>query len=132
MTLTDPIADMLTRIRNALMAHHNEVSMPASRIKQEIARILRDEGYIYGYELFEEGPRQMLRVALKYTEARDPVLKGLRRVSKPGQRIYTRRDDIPRVRGGLGFAIVSTSKGLMTGENAWRAKVGGEVLCYIW
>jgi len=131
-SVTDPIADMLTRIRNALMAHHEDVVIPASRVKEEIARILKAEGFIHGYELFTEGPRKQMRVHLKYTEERDSVLTGLKRVSRPGCRVYTRRDDIPRVKGGMGFAIVSTSKGIMTGEDAYRAGVGGEVVCYIW
>jgi len=131
-SVTDPIADMLTRVRNALMVHHEDVVMPASRVKEEIARILKTEGFIHGYEVFEEGPRKQMRVRLKYTEERQPVLTGLKRVSRPGCRIYTRRHDIPRVKGGMGFAIVSTSKGVMTGEDAYRAGVGGEVVCYIW
>jgi len=131
-SVTDPIADMLTRIRNALMAHHDDVAMPTSRVKEEIARILKAEGFIHGYELYVEGPRKQMRVFLKYTPERAPVLSGLRRVSRPGRRVYARRDDIPRVKGGLGFAIVSTSKGIMTGEDAYRAGVGGEVVCYIW
>lgn len=132
MTLSDPIADMLTRIRNALMAHHEQVVIPASGVKLEIARILRDEGYIHSYEVVQDSARDMVRIALKYTEQRKPVLTGLRRVSKPGRRIYVRRENIPRVKGGLGFAILSTSKGMMTGEDAWRVGVGGEVVCYIW
>lgn len=132
MTLTDPIADMLTRVRNALMAHHDEVELPSSRIKEEIARILMEEGFIRGYEVSADGPQQKMRIVLKYTEDRQSVLSGLKRVSTPGRRVYARRDDIPRVKGGLGFAIVSTSKGLMTGEDAWRAGVGGEVLCFVW
>jgi small subunit ribosomal protein S8 len=131
-SVTDPIADMLTRIRNALMARHDDVVMPTSRVKEEIARILKAEGFIHGYELFVEGPRRQMRVFLKYTEERQSVLTGLKRVSRPGRRIYTRRDDIPRVKGGMGFAIVSTSKGIMTGEDAYRSGVGGEVVCYIW
>lgn len=132
MTVTDPIADMLTRIRNAQVVRFPEVDVPFSQIKGEIARILRDEGYIHGYEVISGGPQKTLRLMLKYTEDREPVLEGMKRVSKPGMRIYTRREDIPRVKGGLGFAILSTSKGIMTGEDAWRAQVGGEVLCYIW
>jgi len=130
--MTDPIADMLTRVRNALMARHDDVLVPASRIKENIARILRDEGYILGYDLFQDGPRRMMRINLKYTEGYESVISGLRRVSKPGQRIYTPRDEIPRVKGGLGVAILSTSKGVMTGADAWRAHVGGEVLCLVW
>ena len=132
MSVTDPIADMLTRIRNALMAQHEDVAMPSSRVKEEIARILKQEGFIHGYEVTQDGPRQLMRILLKYTEERRPVLSGLRRVSRPGRRMYARRDDIPRVKGGLGFAILSTSKGIMTGEDAYRAGVGGEVVCYIW
>ncbi len=132
MTLTDPIADMLTRIRNALMVRHETVNVPHSRLKEEIARILREEGFVHGYEVLTEGPRRIICIRLKYTPDKRPVLGGLKRVSKPGRRLYTTRDKIPRVRGGLGFAILSTSKGVMTGEDAWRAGVGGEVLCYIW
>lgn len=132
MTLTDPIADMLTRIRNALMARHEEVWVPSSRLKEEIARILKAEGFIQHYEVLQKGPRRTMRIVLKYTDGRRPVLSGLTRVSKPGRRVYVSRDEIPRVRGGLGFAILSTSKGVMTGEEAWRAGVGGEVLCYVW
>lgn len=132
MTLSDPIADMLTRIRNALMADHEEVVLPSSRLKEQIARILRDEGYIQAYRVFQDGPGKKMRITLKYTEERESVLTGLKRVSKPGRRIYSQRENIPRVKGGLGFAILSTSKGVMTGEDAWRAGVGGEVLCYVW
>ncbi len=132
MSVNDPIADMLTRIRNALLARHEEVTIPAARIKQEIARILKAEGFIHGFETFAEGPQPQMRVFLKYTEDHRPVLRGLQRVSRPGRRIYARREDIPRVKGGLGFAILSTSKGVMTGEEAYQAGVGGEVLCYIW
>jgi len=131
-SVTDPIADMLTRVRNALMANHEEVAMPSSRVKQEIARILKQEGFIRGYEVTPEGPKQQMRILLKYTEERTPVLSGLKRVSRPGRRLYARRDDIPRVKGGFGFAILSTSKGMMTGEEAYQAGVGGEVICYIW
>lgn len=131
-SVTDPIADMLTRVRNALMAHHEDVVIPASRVKAEIARILEAEGFIRGYEIFVDGPRKQMRLHLKYTEERQSVLTGLKRVSRPGRRAYTRRDDIPRIKGGMGFAIVSTSKGIMTGEDAYRAGVGGEVVCYIW
>lgn len=131
-SLTDPIADMLTRIRNALMARHDEVVMPASRVKREIARILKDEGFVHGYEVFEEGTKVHMRVLLKYTPERRPALSGLKRVSRPGRRVYARRDDIPRVKGGLGFAILSTSRGIMTGEEAYHAGIGGEVVCYVW
>lgn len=130
--MTDPIADMLTRIRNALMARHEEVVVPSSRLKEEIARILKAEGFIQHYEVSQKGARRTMRIVLKYTDGRRPVLSGLSRVSKPGRRVYVSRDEIPRVKGGLGFAILSTSKGVMTGEDAWRAGVGGEVLCYVW
>lgn len=130
--MTDPIADMLTRIRNALMARHEEVLVPSSRLKEEIARILKVEGFIQHYEVFQKGARRTMRIVLKYTDGRRPVLSGLSRVSKPGRRVYVSHDEIPRVKGGLGFAILSTSKGVMTGEDAWRAGVGGEVLCYVW
>lgn len=132
MSVNDPIADMLTRIRNALLARHEDVTIPASQIKQEIARILKAEGFIHGYEILSEGTWPQMRVFLKYTEDRRPVLRGLKRMSRPGRRVYARREDIPRVKGGLGFAILSTSKGVMTGEEAYQAGVGGEVLCYIW
>ncbi len=132
MTLTDPIADMLTRIRNALMARKDDVLVPWSRLAEEIARILRDEGFIHGYELLAEGSRRHLRIILKYTDAGKPVLTGLKRISTPGRRFYVRATEIPRVKGGLGFAILSTSRGVMTGEDALRAGVGGEVICYVW
>ncbi len=131
MNMTDPIADMLTRIRNAAMARHVRVSIPASIMKLGIARILKEEGYIKDYELVKDTPQGTIRVTLRYVEKR-PVLTQLKRVSKPGLRVYTKHEDIPRVRGGLGTAIISTPKGLMTGRKAYQQGVGGEVVCYIW
>jgi len=131
--MTDPIADMLTRIRNASMANHKSVSMPSSNIKVEIARILKEEGFILGYDLLDtDKPQATLRIHTKYDENNRPVIAGLERVSKPGRRIYYNRQDIPWVRSGLGIAVVSTSKGVMTGRDARRAGVGGEVICYVW
>ncbi len=131
-TVTDPIADMLTRIRNANAAGHDQVSIPASRLKVEIARILKEEGFIQDWKLISEGPQGTLRIVLKYGPKRERVLRGLRRVSKPGLRVYVRRQAIPRVRGGLGVAILSTSRGVLTDRQARRLGVGGEVLCYVW
>lgn len=130
--VTDPIADMLTRIRNAILARHDFVLVPASRMKLSIAKILKEEGFISDYEVLKGKPQRVIKIYLKYTEKKEPVLTGLKRVSKPGLRIYLQRAEIPRVYGGLGIAIVSTSKGVMTGHQAWRQKVGGELLCYIW
>jgi small subunit ribosomal protein S8 len=131
-TITDPIADMLTRIRNANTAGHDQVSIPASKMKVEIARILKREGFIQDYRLVEDDPRGFLRVTLRYGPRKERVLLGIRRVSRPGLRIYTRRREVPRVRGGLGLAILSTSRGIMTDREARQAGVGGEVLCYVW
>ena len=132
MVLTDPIADMLTRIRNALIVEKKEVSLPASKIKIEIARILRKEGYIHDFQYIEDGKQGVLRIFLKYTPEGEPAISGLKRVSKPGSRIYVSKDKIPRVLDGLGIAIISTSKGVLTDKEARRLGVGGEVLCYIW
>jgi small subunit ribosomal protein S8 len=128
--LTDPIADMLTRVRNANAVGHANVEMPASRLKLEIAKLLHSEGFIRGFQLVGKG--RTLRIRLKYSAQREPVLRGLKRVSKPSQRVYRRKTDIPRVLGGLGVAVLSTSQGLMTGHEAQRRGVGGEVLGYIW
>jgi small subunit ribosomal protein S8 len=128
---TDPIADMLTRIRNAVMTGHEAVLVPASRTKLSIAKILRDEGFIQDYESLKGKPQTMIRIHLKYVDTR-PALVGLERVSKPGLRVYVGMGEIPRVYGGLGIAILSTSKGVMTGQEAWRKRLGGEVLCYVW
>jgi small subunit ribosomal protein S8 len=128
--LTDPIADMLTRIRNANAARHANVEMPASKLKLEIAKLLHSEGFIRGFQLVGKG--RTLRIRLKYNAQREPVLRGLKRVSKPSQRIYRRKMLIPRVLGGLGVAILSTSQGVMTGHDAVRRGIGGEVLGYVW
>ena len=133
MTMTDPIADMLTRIRNAIQARHMHVTIPASKMKTAILNILQREGYIGPFELVDQQATQaMLRVSLKYTDERTPVLLGLRRVSKPGLRVYAGKNEIPRVMGGIGTVILSTSSGVMTGREAWQRKIGGEVLCYVW
>jgi small subunit ribosomal protein S8 len=132
MTMTDPVADMLTRIRNANVAYCEEISMPSSKLKAAIADILKDEGYIRDYLVEPTKPQATLKLALKYTGDRERSISGLRRVSKPGLRVYAKRDEIPRVLGGLGIAIISTSSGLMTDRDARRKGVGGEILAYIW
>ena len=132
MNISDPIADMLTRIRNASRARHPEVLVPASRTKREIARILKDEGFIAEFDETREGPQAMLRITLRYVGGKAPVVSGLKRISKPGLRVYARKTDIPRVLGGLGIVIVSTSQGIMTGAQARKAQLGGEVLAYVW
>jgi len=132
MTVTDPISDMLTRMRNALGLRRRYVVIPASNLKVEIARVLKAEGYIDQYDLTKDRPQPMLRVQLKYTKDNEPVLTGLKRVSKPGGRVYTKRQDIPLVLSGMGIAVLSTPKGVMTGKKAHRMGVGGEVLCHIW
>ena len=132
MNVSDPIADMLTRIRNASRARHLEVVVPASRTKREIARILRDEGFIADVAEARDGPQEILRITLKYVDGKAPVVSGLKRVSKPGLRVYAGKTDIPRVLGGLGIVIVSTSQGIMTGAQAKKAQLGGEVLAYVW
>ena len=130
--LTDPVADMLTRIRNVNKALHDRVEMPASKLKEEIARILAEEGYIRGYRV-EEGPSyKLLVIELKYGRSRERVLTGLRRVSKPGRRIYAGKDRLPRVLGGMGTAILSTSRGVITSRTAEREGIGGEVICFVW
>jgi small subunit ribosomal protein S8 len=132
MNISDPIADMLTRVRNASRARHTEVVVPASRTKREIARILKEEGFIADVQEERAGPSQMLRIELKYVDGKVPVVSGLKRISKPGLRVYAQKTDIPRVLGGLGIVIVSTSKGIMTGSQAKQAQLGGEILAYIW
>lgn len=132
MTTSDPIADMLTRIRNAIMVQHASVLIPVSRMKLSIARILREEGFISNYEVLKGKPHRVIKIGLKYSEDNQPILSGLERVSKPGLRVYVGRKEIPRVRGGLGVAIVSTSRGVTTGQQAWRQGIGGELLCYVW
>jgi small subunit ribosomal protein S8 len=129
--VTDPIADMLTRIRNAAMAHHDSVQIPASRIKLSLAKILKDEGFIADYTVLKGKPQRIIKISLKYINGR-PAIAGLERASKPGLRLYSGSHEIPRVYGGLGVAILSTSKGVMTGQEAWHKNIGGEVLCYIW
>lgn len=133
MTMTDPIADMLTRIRNANIAMHDEVSMPSSKLKLALAKVLESEGYIQSFEAVDNaGPGTTLTINMKYSAERQRVISGLKRVSKPGLRVYSKNDQIPRVLGGLGVAVLSTSSGLITDRAARKAKVGGEVLCYVW
>jgi small subunit ribosomal protein S8 len=132
MTMTDPIADMLTRIRNATSATHDEVIVPASKIKESIARILVEEGYVDGYEVVADQTQPSLKMRLRYDDERESAISGIRRVSKPGRRVYRGAGDLPRVLGGLGVAIISTSRGVMTDKQARRSRVGGEVLAYIW
>ena len=131
MTVTDPIADMLTRIRNATMAHHDTVLVPASGVRVGIARILKEEGFISGYTVLGGKPQRTIKISLEYRD-NQPVISGLERVSKPGLRVYVGKGEIPRVYGGLGIAILSTSKGIMKGQDAWRQGLGGELLCYVW
>lgn len=130
--LTDPIADMLTRIRNANLALHETVEMPGSRLKADIARVLQEQGYIAGYASAAEGSRSTLTITLKYDDDRRRVITGIDRVSTPGRRVYADKDSLPKVLGGMGVAIISTSQGLITGHEARRRGVGGEVLCTVW
>ena len=132
MMMSDPIADMLTRIRNGNVAKHDTVDVPASKMKKAIAQILLDEGYIKSFQLIEDGKQGIIRIVLKYGENKTSVISGLRRVSKPGLRIYTNCEDMPKVMKGLGIAIVSTSKGVMTDKQARKENVGGEVLAFVW
>ena len=132
MAVSDPIADMLTRIRNALTAKHNSVLVTSSRIKLSIARILKEEGFISDYEVLKGKTHRVIKIILKYSDNNRPVISGLEKVSKPGLRVYVERKEIPRVYGGLGIAIVSTSKGVKTGHQSWRQGIGGELLCYVW
>mgnify|MGYP000952202526 CR=1 FL=1 len=132
MVMTDPIADMLTRIRNALVAKHESIEVPASNIKAAIAEILREEGFINDYTRIEDGKQGILKIELKYGPNGERVISGLKRISKPGLRVYVRKDQVPKVLGGLGIAILSTSKGVMTDRKARQEGVGGEVLCYVW
>ena len=132
MTMTDPVADMLTRIRNASIAYHEDASMPSSKIKVNIARILEEEGYIAGWSLEDTEPQPTLTIKMKYGPNRERVIAGIRRISKPGLRVYVKRDEIPRVLGGLGVAILSTNAGLMTDRTARKDGRGGEVLAYVW
>ncbi len=130
--ITDPIADLLTRIRNANTANHQTVDIPASKMKRAVVEILRDEGFINGFDVVEEGPQGTIRIALKYGPEKEKTITGLRRISRPGLRVYTPKNEIPRVLGGLGLVIMSTSKGIMSGKRAKREGCGGEVLAYVW
>jgi len=130
--LTDPIADMLTRMRNAILIKSEKVDVPASKMKIEIAKILKEEGFIKSYKILKDKKQGMLRIAFKYNPDNPPVMSGLRKISKPGRRVYVGKDEIPRVMGGMGIAIMTTSKGIMTDKECRRDGVGGEVLCYIW
>ena len=129
--VTDPIADMLTRLRNVAMARHDSVMVPASRMKLAVAKILKEEGFITDYSLVKGEPQRMIKIMLKYIDKQTAFL-GLEKVSKPGMRVYTGKREIPRVYGGLGIAVMSTSKGIMTGQEAWKKNLGGEILCYVW
>ena len=132
MVMTDPIADFLTRIRNANMVSHPTVEIPGSKMKLAIAAILKDEGYIKDYEFIEDGRQGIIRIYLKYGPNREKVITGIKRISKPGLRVYVDKDNIPKVLGGFGTAVISTSRGLMTDKRARKEGVGGEVICYIW
>jgi small subunit ribosomal protein S8 len=132
MIVTDPVADMLARIKNGLETRKRYVVMPSSKLKLEVARVLRAEGYVEHYDVSRDRPQPMLRIQLKYAEGNIPVLSGLERVSRPGRRVYTKRQDIPLVLSGMGIAVLSTPRGVMTGKKAYRLGLGGEVLCYAW
>ena len=132
MSISDPIADMLTRIRNAIMVRHDSVLMPSSRMKLSIAKILKQEGFINNYEVLQGKSHRVIKIYLKYGEKDQSILSGLERVSKPGLRVYVGQKEIPRVHGGLGIAIISTPKGVITGKQAWHQGIGGELLCYVW
>jgi len=132
MSMTDPVSDMLTRIRNAARVRHDRTDVPASKMKLEIAKILKQEGYIRTFKMLEEGPQGLIRIYLKYAEDGEAVIHGLRRVSKPGRRVYRGADELPKVRSGLGVAVISTNRGVLTDEQARGLRVGGEVLCEIW
>ena len=132
MLVTDPLADMLTRIRNALAVRHESTNVPASRMKMAVARIMKNEGFIRDFDMLRGQPHPTLRIHLAYLERREPIIRGLKRVSKPGLRVYVGKGEIPRVYGGVGVAVLSTSRGVMTGKEAWRLGIGGELLCYVW
>ena len=132
MVINDPIADMLTRIRNGLIARHDSVTIPASNMKKSIAQILLDEGYVKSVDYIDDGLQGQIKIVLKYAQGKESVIKGLKRISKPGLRVYAKNEEIPKVLGGLGIAIISTSKGVMADKEARKAGVGGEVLAYIW
>ncbi len=132
MTMTDPIADMLTRIRNANVVKHETVDVPASNMKKELARILLEEGFVRGYDVIEDGKQGIIRIQLKYGQSGERVISGLKRISKPGMRVYAAKQEIPRVLNGLGISVISTSKGILTDKQARKENVGGEVICYVW
>jgi small subunit ribosomal protein S8 len=132
MSMTDPVSDLLTRIRNATSVRHDRMDVPASKMKLEIAKILKQEGYIRTFKMIEEGPQGTIRIYLKYADDGEPVIHGLRRVSKPGRRVYRGVQELPKVRNGLGVAVISTNRGVVTDEQARGLQVGGEVLCEIW
>ena len=132
MTMTDPIADMLTRVRNANMVKHETVDVPASNMKKELSRILLEECFIRGYDVIEDGKQGIIRIQLKYGQMSERVITGLKRISKPGMRVYAAKDEVPKVLNGLGISIISTSKGILTDKQARKEGVGGEVICYVW
>lgn len=132
MSMTDPISDLLTRVRNATTVRHDRTDIPASKMKLEVAKILKQEGFIRTFKVLEEGPQGLIRIYLKYAEDGEPAIHGLRRVSRPGRRVYRGVEDLPKVRNGLGVAVVSTNRGVLTDEQARSLRVGGEVLCEIW
>ena len=132
MPVTDPIADMLTRIRNAVQVRHDSITLPASKTKEALARIMTEEGFVAGYERIRQAPQDVLKINLRYYENREPVITGLKRVSKPGLRVYVGHKEIPRYYGGLGVAFISTSQGILTGRDAWLKGLGGELLLYVW
>jgi small subunit ribosomal protein S8 len=132
MTMTDPIADMLTRIRNANVVKHETVDVPASNMKKELARILLEEGFVRGYDVIEDGKQGIIRIQLKYGQTGERVISGLKRISKPGMRVYAAKNEVPRVLNGLGISIISTSKGILTDKQARKENVGVEVICYVW
>jgi small subunit ribosomal protein S8 len=132
MSVSDPIADMLTRIRNANLARHDSVLMPASRMKVDIAKIMKLEGFVTDYEMLGTGVQRQIKITLRYAERNRPMINGLKRVSKPGLRLYVQRHEIPRVYGGMGIAILSTSRGVLPSYKAWKQGIGGELLCYVW
>ncbi len=132
MVMTDPISDFLTRVRNANMVNHEKVEVPASRVKRAIAEIMKNEGYIKDCEFIDDGKQGIIRIYLKYGTNKEKVITGLKRISKPGLRVYAKKDQIPRVLGGLGTAVISTSKGIMTDKEARKQGLGGEIICYIW
>jgi len=132
MAMTDPIADLLTRVRNANTVKHTSVDVPASNVKKKIVEILLGEGYIKGFDVIEDGKQGIIRIELKYGENKERVITGLKRISKPGLRVYAKKTDVPKVLGGLGIAVISTSNGIITDKDARKLGVGGEVICYVW